>query len=238
MPNDISRRRLTRATALLTLATALATVVGACSKDSSSSTAPTQQLMITADPSTNAQIATVGTAVAKPVEVHVMNQDGEVVQGTVVTWTVISHAGTIDSATTTTDASGTARVAWTLDTIARTDSLTASIQSGTSVTITATGTAGPPTNAAKFGGDAQTVASGSVSAPIMLKVTDQYGNGVAGVPVAWVASGGGTLSATSNVTDATGQAAVTLTLGSTPGMYTIQATAAALAAVSFHLTGT
>jgi hypothetical protein len=231
MTTDMPRRWPARTATLL----ALAAMLGACSKDSS--TSPSIGLMITADPSTNAQMATVGTAVAKPVEVHVMNQDGEVVPGAVVTWTVISHAGTTSADTSTTDASGTATVNWTLDTLARTDSLTASIQSGASVTITATGTAGPATSATKFGGDGQTVVSGGVSAPFMLKVTDQYGNAVSGVPVAWVVTGGGTLSATSTTTDVTGMSTVTLTLGTTPGQYTIQATAAALTAVTFNLTG-
>jgi protocatechuate 3,4-dioxygenase beta subunit len=233
MKEDIPRAWLVRAAALLALAGAL----GACSKKDST-TGPGTGLLITADASTNAQTAPVGTAVAKPVEVHVMDQTGAVIPGAVVTWTVINLAGKTGSTTSTTDATGTATMTWTLDTIARVDSMTASISSGASATIHATGTAGAATNAAKFSGDAQTVTSGAASAPLIVKVTDRYGNAVQGIAVAWIVTGGGTLSSNSTTTDATGEAQVTLTLGTTPGAYTIQATAAALAAVSFHLTGT
>lgn len=232
MTQHIPRAWLVRAATLF----ALAAVLGACSK-SDSSTGPTSSLMITSDVTTNAQTAPVGTAVAKPVAVHVMDNTGAVIPGAIVTWTPNPRSGKTDSATTKTDATGTATVAWTLDTLVRTDSMIASVSSGATVVITATGTAGAATSAAKFSGDAQTVASGSASAPMIVKVTDRYGNGVAGIHVVWVVTGGGTLSAGSTTTDATGQSQVTLTLVNTPGQYTIQATAAALTAVSFHLTG-
>ncbi|HEY2848304.1 MAG TPA: Ig-like domain-containing protein [Gemmatimonadaceae bacterium] len=227
------RVSLTRAAAFI----AIAAMLAACSKKDST-TAPTPGFTITADASTNAQIAPVGTAATKPIAVHVADQNGAVIPNAVVTWTVVSHAGTTTAATSMTDATGTATMTWTLDTIARVDSMTASIQGGATATVTATGTPGPATQTAKFSGDAQTVASGATSAPMIVKVKDRYGNGVSGVAVAWVVSGGGTLSASSNLTDVTGQAQVTLKLGSSPATYTIQATAAALTAVSFHLTGT
>ncbi|MGH7654686.1 MAG: Ig-like domain-containing protein [Gemmatimonadaceae bacterium] len=233
MTHDIPRAWMVRAAALVALGAAL----GACSKNDSS-TGPSQGLMITADATTNAQTAPAGTALAKPVTVHVMDGTGAAIPGSIVTWTPNSHSGTTSAATSTTDATGTATVTWTVDTIARTDSMTASIAGGATAVFTATGTAGAATSAAKFSGDAQTVASGSASAPMIVKVTDVYGNAVAGINVAWIVTGGGTLSAGSTTTDATGEAQVTLTLGNTPGSYTIQATAAALTAVSFHLTGT
>jgi hypothetical protein len=225
-----------RIASIATLA-AIATILGACSKNDST-TGPSTQFTVNADPTTNAQTAPVGTAVALPVEVHVMNNVGAVVPGAVVTWTVINHAGAPATATSTADASGTATVAWTLDTLARVDSMTATVQGGTIATITAIGTAGLATKSATVSGDAQSVTHGSVSAPMIVKVTDRYGNGIAGIAVAWVVAGGGTLSAASTMTDATGRAQVTLTLGGTPGAYTVTATPAALAAVTFHLTGT
>ena len=233
MTQHIQRAWLARAAAVL----ALAVAIGACSKNDSN-TGPTANLMLIADATTNAQTAPVGTALTKPVQVHVMDNTGAVISGAVVTWTPNSRSGKTSSATSTTDATGTATMTWTLDTLVRTDSMVASISSGATAVITATGMAGAATSAAKFSGDAQSVASGSASAPLIVKVTDRYGNGVAGIHVAWVVTGGGTLSAASTTTDASGLSQVTLTLGTTPGPYTIQATAAALTAVSFHLTGT
>lgn len=218
-------------------AAAVVALSGACSKKDSS-TGPSTQFTVNADATTNAQTAPVGTAVTNPVQVHVMDRTGAVAPGAIVTWTVINHAGTTATATSTTDATGTATVAWTLDTLARVDSLQATVQNGTTATITATGTAGAATKGTVVSGDAQTAAHGTVSAPMIVKVADRYGNGVAGIAVAWVATGGGTLSAASTMTDATGKAQVTLTLGGTAGANTVTATPAALAAVTFHLTGT
>jgi adhesin/invasin len=213
------------------------TLLGACSKKDSN-TGPSTEFTVNADATTNAQTAPVGTAAAQPVAVHVMDNGGAVVPGAIVTWTVINHAGTTATVTSTTDATGTATVVWTLDTLARVDSMTATVPNGTTATITATSTAGPATKSAVVSGDAQSVAHGSASAPMIMKVTDRYGNGVAGIAVAWVATGGGTLSAASTMTDATGKAQVTLTLGGAAGANTITATPAALTAVTFHITGT
>src|SRR5262249_17947165 len=58
---------------------------------------------------------------------------------------------------------------------------------------------------------------------------DTYGNPVAGTAVTFtVASGGGSLSATSVTTNATGQARTTLTVGPTAGTNTVTATRAGL----------
>lgn len=232
MTPALPRRAFTRAAAFI----AVAATVAACSKKDST-TSPTPGLVITADASTNAQMATVGTAPPKPIAVHVSDENGAVIPGAVVKWAVVSHAGTTSADTSVTDATGTATITWTLDTIAGTDSLIASVKSGAKDTVTATATPGTATQTAKFSGDAQAVASGAVSAPMIVMVKDKYGNGVSGVPVAWAVTGGGTLSTTSTFTDVHGMAQVTLHLSTTPGSYTVQATAAALTAVSFHITG-
>jgi adhesin/invasin len=217
--------------------TALNMAFAGCSKDNNN-TAPLVATSIVANAATNAQATTVGTPTPQAVSVVVTDQNGNPIQNASVTWTVVNHAGTTGSATSTTDASGTASTTWTVDTIARTDSLTASIASGGSVTITAIGQAGAATSATKVSGDAQTDSSTHTSAPFVIKVTDKYGNAVSGVVVAWVVTGGGTLSAASTTTDVTGMTSTTLVLGSVPGPYVITATAGILAAVTFNLTGT
>ncbi len=215
----------------------LSAALGACHNDSTN-TAPLVATTITANAATNAQAGTVGQALAQPATVVVTDQNGNPIINATVTWTVVSGAGTTSAPTSVTDVSGTATVTWTIDTIARVDSMTASIASGTSVTFTATGNAGAATTVAKVSGDSQTVVSDSTSAPFVIKVTDRYGNAVAGATVAWVVTGGGALSAASTTTDATGKSQVTLTLGATPGPYVITATALTLTAVTFNLTGT
>jgi hypothetical protein len=72
----------------------------------------------------------------------------------------------------------------------------------------------------------------------VIKVVDQFGNPVTGAPITWAMTGGGTLSATSGTTDATGQAQVTLTTSSTAGPFTVTASSGTLTAVTFNGTGT
>ena len=77
-----------------------------------------------------------------------------------------------------------------------------------------------PTTLTKVSGDAQTGKIGTALAnPFVVEVKDgaSPAKPLAGVPVAFVAAGGGTLSATRGATDAAGQARVTLTPGSTTG---------------------
>lgn len=230
--SHINARKLATAVAL----TAVNMAVLACNKDSAN-TAPLVGTSIVANSATNAQATTVGQPTPQPVSVVVTDQNGNPIQNVTVTWTVVNHAGTTGAASSQTDASGTASTTWTVDTTARTDSLTASIFAGASVTMTAIGQAGPAANTTKVSGDAQSDSSGTTSAPFVVMVTDRYGNAVSGVAVAWIATGGGTLNASSTTTDATGKTQTTLILGSTPGPYTITATAGLLAAVTFNLTG-
>jgi hypothetical protein len=76
-------------------------------------------------------------------------------------------------------------------------------------------------------GNAQTGTAGApLGAPIMVKVTDQNGAGMASVSVAFaVTAGGGSVPAASVVTDAQGLASSAWTLGATAGINTHSATA-------------
>lgn len=90
-----------------------------------------------------------------------------------------------------------------------------------------------PTPAAimAFDGNNQQVQSASVlPQPLRVRVTDGEAQPVAGITVTWsVVTGGGSVSPTSSVTDATGLAATTFTLGSHAGAQTAQAAVTGLA---------
>ena len=74
--------------------------------------------------------------------------------------------------------------------------------------------------------------------PFVIVVRDQNGDLFEGAQVAFaVTAGGGTLSVTTATTDAKGQAATTLTLGSDPGTNTIKATVAGFEPVIFTAVG-
>ncbi len=78
---------------------------------------------------------------------------------------------------------------------------------------------------AAISGDDQTGPAGSIlSQPLVIQVTDAFGNPIAGVPITWTAEGGGSVSEASNFTDGDGRASVERTLGPAAG---IQSTLAA-----------
>ncbi len=79
-------------------------------------------------------------------------------------------------------------------------------------------------------GDDQTAPAGTaLSQPLVVQVSDAFGNPIAGVPINWAAEGGGSVSVASNQTDADGRASVQRTLGPTAGIQTTVATSEGLA---------
>jgi hypothetical protein len=97
-----------------------------------------------------------------------------------------------------------------------------------------------PAALARVSGDGQ---SGPVTQPLadplVVIVTDSGGAGVPGIPVTWtVVAGGGSLSATSATTDASGQASVSLTLGPVAGPNIVSAGVTGLGAVTFAASAT
>lgn len=91
----------------------------------------------------------------------------------------------------------------------------------------------------KESGDGQTAAPGAaLAAPLVVEVINASGLPVSGATVSFsVTSGGGSLSTGSVTTGSNGQASVTLTLGSTVGTNTVQATASGYGSVSFSADG-
>ncbi|HEU5260303.1 MAG TPA: hypothetical protein VFU41_02645, partial [Gemmatimonadales bacterium] len=194
----------------------------------------------------NGQSATVGSAVAVPPSVIVRDASNNPAAGVPVTFAVATGGGTVDPTTAvTTDANGIAAVtSWTLGTTAGTNTLTATSSgfSGSPVTFTATGTAGAASTMAINAGNDQSANVGTaVAIPPSVRVTDQFGNPVAGVAVTFaVASGGGAVDPTTAVTtNGSGIAAATSwTLGATAGTNTLTATSDGLTPITFTATAT
>jgi adhesin/invasin len=191
---------------------------------------------------------TAGVGATLPVNPSVLVRDigGNPVPGVSVTFAVTSGGGSITGAAATTDGAGIATVgSWTLGPTAGNNTITATSAglSGSPITFSATALAGAPANIAVNGGNNQTAAAGA-TLPIdpSVLVTDAGGNPVAGVSVTFaVASGGGSITGSSQTTNASGVAAVgSWTLGTTAGPNTLTATSGALAGspVTFTATGT
>ncbi len=106
---------------------------------------------------------------------------------------------------------------------------------------TTTTTAGPPAAVAIYTGNNQvSVSATSLFTPLTVRVTDAAGVAVPGVQITWtVTSGDGHVTPTTSTTDTTGRANTVFTLGITPGVETVTATAASVATpVIFTATGT
>ena len=217
------------------LALAALGVVGACGSDNN--VTPRVATTITAVAATNAQTGAVNKPLAQPVGVLVVDQNGTPFASATVTWAVQTGGGSTASATSVTDATGTATVAWTMGPTAGTDSLKASLANGTSVFITATATAATAATISISSGGTQSVTAGSTTAPLVVQVLDASSSPVSGAVVTWVVTGGGTLSAATSTTDATGKTQVTLTTAA-KGTYIVTAKTGTLTAVTFTITAT
>ena len=82
-----------------------------------------------------------------------------------------------------------------------------------------------PTGLTIASGDGQTATvQTALPAPLVAKVTDQFGDPMGGVTVMWTPlTGGGSLSSSTSTTNASGLASVLYTMGGTPGDATVRA---------------
>ncbi|HET7025476.1 MAG TPA: hypothetical protein VFI39_09760, partial [Gemmatimonadales bacterium] len=185
------------------------------------------------------QTDTVGKALPQPFVVFVSDARAHLVAGARVVWTAAHGAGSFVPDTSFTDSTGHAQTTYTVGTLAGTDSLVATLPCGCTATFTVTALAGAPAAITIQSGDAQgDTVSTALPLPLVVKAADAFGNAVSGATINWVRlAGGGTLSAPSAVTAATGLAQVTYTLGSTPRVDSIKATlGAGPASVTFTAT--
>ena len=188
----------------------------------------------------NGQSGVVGTALATADSVAVKNAVGLPVQGVPVHWAVGPAGGSMNPATSLTDVNGIASSRHTLGPGAGTQTATASVGglTGSPVTFTATALAGAATQLVKQSVDPQTGTVATAVIVPVVKVADQFGNGVAGIIVDFAAAGGGILGAAKDTSDGAGLTSTGgWTLGNVVGTNTVTATAGALAAKMFTATG-
>jgi adhesin/invasin len=161
------------------------------------------------------QTATVGEPVPIPPSVRVRDAEGTPLPGIPVAFTVTKGAGTLVGESPVTDADGVAAVSeWRLGPAVGGNELSADVSgqslSGCPVVFSAASTAGGVSaSESRVEASPATIiaSSGSSAASIIVRVRDQFGNPVAGVPVALAADGSGnTLTQPSAPTDANGVA--------------------------------
>lgn len=190
----------------------------------SATTAPASKLVANGGDS---QRGEVGSQLAQDLAVKVTDAFDNPKAGVPVSFAVTSGGGALNATLVLSDAQGIARVRWTLGTIAGTQSVTASTGAVAPYVFTATATPDDPAAFVVVSGGAQTGAPGAaLPDSIVVRLVDQYGNGVAGVTVEWSPVGSsGSLSPGTTVTNGTGRTAVRWTLGTSGGPMTILAKA-------------
>jgi hypothetical protein len=180
----------------------------------------------------SAQSDTVGKTLANAFVVKVTDAAGNPLGGVTVTWTRTGGTGSAASGTSTTNTNGLASVKYTLGNTAGTETVTASVSGVASpATFTAQATNGKPAAIAIVSGNAQTdTILRTVDNPLVVKVTDAFGNAVGGATVTWTRTGGyGTPSAPSTTTNASGLTSITWQTGDISGTDTVKAAVAGVA---------
>jgi hypothetical protein len=190
----------------------------------------------------------VGTQLGQPLVVKVTDTQDRPVEGATVNFTFDGDAA--GSSTTppsaTTDVNGEASAIITLGTRVGpvTGHATVPVPEGTvpvSTPFTAMAVPETANGIAPISGDGQRGPVGTtLPLPLVVRVTDNFGNPIPNITVDWTVTGGGEVSQSSTPTDADGRASVERTLGGTAGQQTTLATAGDLAGspVTFTHTAT
>jgi len=174
------------------------------------------------------QTGVVGAGLPSSAVVQVNAADGLGVPGVSVVFAA-PPGGRVGSTSIITDAGGRASTALTLGTVAGLQVFFASIgELGAAVPETAV-----PAGPAAIGivsGNGQSDTVRKTLAPLVVRVTDQFGNPLSGVSVGWArASGGGTLAGSGSATNSDGRATMTYTLGSAVGSESVTASVSGVA---------
>jgi adhesin/invasin len=167
-----------------------------------------------------------GAQVSPVPSVRVVDASGNPVAGVSVTF-IGSNGSTVTGSTKTTNANGVvAPDSWQLGTVAQNYTLTATSTGLSSVVFTATAAPAGASQVSAFAGNNQSATVGR-TLPIdpAVRVTDGFGNPIAGVEVNFdVQSGGGSAVSRRQFTDANGVASVGgWTIGDAPGPNTLRA---------------
>ena len=235
------RRTMNRCDTLPFLALLAAATLASCGGDSlvlPSEGEPAGISVVAGD----AQSGRVGEALSDPVVIEVTDVSGRPVPGATVE---VELDGALDTVQTGNDGQASAEVALGSSVGELTGHARVVAPEGpqpVQTTFTATAVSASANGLTLVSGDAQTgVAGTALAEPLVVKVTDAFGNAVAGVTVAWAAAvGGGSVSESVDTTDASGSTSVTRTLGPTAGAQSTTATSEGLAGspVTFSHTAT
>lgn len=181
------------------------------------------------------QGGTVGTTLANPLLVKAKDAYGNAVAGIQVSWSDGGVGGSFSANPVSTNSQGLASVNYTVPTVARNITITASASGVTPVTFHEQSLAGTPASNTVVSGNNQTgPTSSQLTNPLVLVVKDSYGNPVPSVTVTYSDNGaGGSFSSSTTVTNARGQASAFYTTPATVGSVSISAGASPATPATF-----
>ena len=185
----------------------------------------------------NEQSGRIGEPLANPIVVDVTDGRDRPVPGATVTFELTPAAPGADIVpdTAITDAKGQASAQLRLGTtIGRQNGKATVLMNGSvvppSATFTAVAVSENANSMAAVAGDNQIGhVNSQLDEPLVVQVTDVFGNPIPGVSIAWEAQGGGSVSESGTTTDELGQASVQRVLGPTAGQQTTLASSEGLA---------
>jgi Bacterial Ig-like domain (group 1) len=224
------RAMIRRPAAVLSTACALALGATLLSSACSEATGPAGDRIVIV--SGDSQSVDVGGQASSPLVVRLEGPNGLPLPNSRVSWAVGSGGGSLDSLMSTTDASGEAHTTYISGATAGRVDVVASVSSA-AVIFTVKLAPGDTGSLVAAGGSEYAVLTGSTQG-IVVGARDLFGNPIAGVSVAW-STVSGILRDSLTTTDSTGRSSNLLTVGATPGVYAVQASAPRFGAVTFTM---
>ena len=171
------------------------------------------------------QTGLTGETLTNPFVVEVHDENSNPLENVTVNFAVLTGGGTLNTTPATTNANGQAESTLTLGSDPGTTTVEASVEGlSQTVVFNAEATLPPPmpTTLVVTGDNQAGLTGEELANPFVVEVRNQYGDPMAGVTATFtVTAGDGTLSTITAMTDANGQAEITLTLGSDPGTNTV-----------------
>ena len=181
---------------------------------------------------------TVATPLEDSIGIRVLDRSGRPLDGVPVHFEVTRGGGTLSQVTVPSGPRGAALVRWVLGPVSGTQAVDVTVEGLRGrLEFLALAAPGPPAEVRPYSGNGQAGSAGEpLPLPVKARVGDVHGNPVGGVTVQWaVSAGGGTISASSAVTDSAGVAATGWELGQ-DGEQALVATVSGLAPALFTAT--
>ena len=171
------------------------------------------------------QTGLAGRALAQPMVVEVQAADNVAVAGAPVSFRAVTAGGSVSVASAVTDASGRASTVLIVGRTAGSYSFEAASGTLALVAVTAIATPAPASALSIVSGNTQSDSTNvSLTAPLVVRASDEFGAPVAGATIDWTRiAGSGKVGTPTTVTGSDGVARTTYTLGITPGQDSIRA---------------